>query len=187
MPGAPDLEYVRAREVLLDALDALHGQLEALTLVGAQAVYLYTGEGDLAVAPTTTDADVALAPDDLEAASPIDGSMTAAGFVLTEQVGSWRGRHDVLVDLMVPEALSGPGRRAARISPHGTRSARSAVGLEASLVDRSRQTLGALDESDQRRFRIWVASPAALLVAKLHKIAERVDAADHRKLPRPDH
>ncbi len=32
--------YVAARRVLLDALDALAGQREALILVGAQAVYI---------------------------------------------------------------------------------------------------------------------------------------------------
>lgn len=36
-------EYVLARRVLLDALDALGPQIEAVVLVGAQAVYLHTG------------------------------------------------------------------------------------------------------------------------------------------------
>lgn len=175
MPGASDPEYIRAREVLLDVLDALRGQLDAVVLVGAQAVYLHTGEGDLAVAPTTTDADIALAPDDLSVEIPIETAMAAGGFVLTEHVGSWRGRYDVLIDLMVPNALSGAGTRAARIPPHGDRSARKAVGLEATLVDRSRQEVRALEQTDARVFEIWVAGPAALLVAKLHKIAERVD------------
>lgn len=45
----PD-EYVRARSVLLDALQALEPHLDSLTLVGAQAVYLQTGDADLAAA-----------------------------------------------------------------------------------------------------------------------------------------
>ncbi len=44
---APD--YVTARRVLLDALTALSPHLDNLVLVGAQAVYHHTGEGDLNV------------------------------------------------------------------------------------------------------------------------------------------
>lgn len=62
MPGDPDLVYVRARGVLLDALEALGDHRHAVALVGAQAIYLHTGEGDIAVAPYTTDADLALNP-----------------------------------------------------------------------------------------------------------------------------
>ena len=62
MPGAPDPEYVAARRVLLDALEALDDHRAALILVGAQAIYMHTGEGDLAVAPYTTDGDIALDP-----------------------------------------------------------------------------------------------------------------------------
>jgi hypothetical protein len=104
--------------------------------------------------------------------------MAAGGFVLTDHVGSWRGRYDLVIDLMVPDALSGAGSRAARIPPHEDRTARKAVGLEATLVDRSRQTVRALEPTDTRAAEIWVAGPAALLVAKLHKIAERVDRPD---------
>ena len=43
--------YVRARRVLLDALEALHDQRNALILVGAQAIYLHAGDADLAIAP----------------------------------------------------------------------------------------------------------------------------------------
>lgn len=62
----PDAVYVQARRVLLDALEALGDQRDALVLVGAQAIYLHTGEGDLAVAPYTTDGDIALDPSELE-------------------------------------------------------------------------------------------------------------------------
>ena len=62
MLGAPDPVYVRARRVLLDALDALREHRGAVLLVGAQAIYLHTGEVDLAVAPYTSDADLALNP-----------------------------------------------------------------------------------------------------------------------------
>lgn len=43
------VEYVLARHVLLDALDARAPHLDAV--VGAQAVYLHTGDGDHTIAP----------------------------------------------------------------------------------------------------------------------------------------
>ncbi len=58
MPGAPDPEYVLARKVLLDALEGLGEQRGAVVIVGAQAIYLHTGDAELAVAPYTTDGDV---------------------------------------------------------------------------------------------------------------------------------
>jgi hypothetical protein len=79
---------------------------------------------------------------------------------------------------MVPEALAGPGKRGARLGPHGKRAARRAKGLEGALVDRERRTINALDASDGRQVTMWVAGPGALLIAKLHKIAERVDHND---------
>ena len=44
--------YMAAREVLLDALDALGEQREALILAGAQAIYIHTGAADVAVGDT---------------------------------------------------------------------------------------------------------------------------------------
>ena len=52
-------EYVAARRVLLDALEALD-HLPSLILVGAQAVYHHTGDADLNVPLMTTDADLAI-------------------------------------------------------------------------------------------------------------------------------
>jgi hypothetical protein len=57
---APAPEYAAARRVLLDALTVLEPHLGNLVLVGSQAIYLHTGDGDLAVPPMTTDADLAL-------------------------------------------------------------------------------------------------------------------------------
>lgn len=54
--GAADPLYVLARRVLLDALEALGPQRHALTLAGAQAVYMHTGPGGLAVSEYTTEA-----------------------------------------------------------------------------------------------------------------------------------
>lgn len=79
---------------------------------------------------------------------------------------------------MVPEALAGPGTRGARLGPHGKRAARRAKGLEGALIDRQRHTIAAFDPTDPRVREIWVAGPAALVVAKLIKIGERFDAQD---------
>ena len=62
--------YVAAREVLLDALDALGEQREALILAGAQAIYIHTGAADLAVAEFTTDGDLVVNPETLLVDNP---------------------------------------------------------------------------------------------------------------------
>ena len=122
MPGAPDPEYVLARRVLLDALQALGEQRSAVVLVGAQAIYLHTGDADLAVAPYTTDGDVAIDPSRLRNDPKLAEALGGAGFSAdTRYVGTWimsrplEGRAvEVKIDLMVPEAVGGPA--AARVS-----------------------------------------------------------------------
>lgn len=107
--------------------------------------------------------------------------MRRAGFIpdpTSAQPGAWINPAGVPVDLMVPEALAGPGNkqtRGARILPHDRRAARRARGLEAALVDNSSMEVTALDPDDDCRYTVKVAGPAALLVAKLHKIGERVE------------
>ena len=66
MSGDYNPIYVTARRALLDALDALADQRDAFVLVGAQAIYLHAGEGDIAVAPYTTDADLVIDPRTVE-------------------------------------------------------------------------------------------------------------------------
>lgn len=87
-----DPRYVAARNVLLDALLALQQHADALVIAGAQAVYLHTGDGDLAVAPFTTDADLAVDPAQLAPAPLIEAAMTAAGFQLARYLFGRRGR-----------------------------------------------------------------------------------------------
>ena len=58
--------YTVARAVLLDALDALNEQRDAVVLVGAQAIYLHTGDADIAVPPFTSDGDLAIEPSRLK-------------------------------------------------------------------------------------------------------------------------
>jgi hypothetical protein len=162
----PPVEYVLARCVLLDALDALGAHCDAVVLVGAQAVYLHTGGADLTVAPTTTDADIALAPDRLHDKPLLEEALRGSGFTPGSDPGMWRGAGGVAVDLMVPEALSGSsGRRGARLPVHGNRVARRTTGLEPALVDNEQQKLTSLDNGDDRSHVIRVAGPAALLVA----------------------
>ena len=178
MSGAPDPLYVRARCALLDALDALEPHLDAIVLVGAQAVYLHTADTELAVAEYTTDADLAVAPGDLADSPLIGDALTASGFTPRVHPGGWLSPDGIYLDVMVPDALAGPGKGGARLGAHGKRAARRAKGLEATLVDRERRTIAALDPADRRAREIWIAGPAALIVAKLHKIGERVEAQD---------
>lgn len=171
-------EYVQARSVLLDALCGLGAHRDAVVLVGAQAVYLHSGDADFVTPPTTTDADLALVPDRLADEPSIVEAMRAAGFVPGRQPGSWLGRGQIAVDLMVPEALSGAGgRRAAHLRPpHDDKAtARRTVGLEPALVDNEVHVINALDGEDTRSFAIKVAGPAPLLVSKIIKVGERRD------------
>ena len=157
MSGAPDL-YVQARTALLDAAEALAEQLDAVVLVGAQAVYLHTGDADfVATAPYTTDADFCIAPDNLSDEPLLHELLQDRGFSPGEQPGSWRSRDGIPVDLMVPEALAGPGSRGARLGPHGKRVARRAKGLEGTLVDRKRMEIVSLERDDDRSVVMSVA------------------------------
>jgi hypothetical protein len=101
------------------------------------------------------------------ASGPVVGS-----WVTERQVG---GRAvNVDLDLLVPEAVGGGGTRAARLGPQGDRLARKALGLELALVDNHLMSVGSLD-ADPRSFDVRVAGSAALLVSKVHKVAERLD------------
>ena len=181
----PDLasEYVAARTVLLDVLEALGSQREAIIVVGAQAVYLRTGDaGITGVAPYTTDADLALAPAWLAAEPHIENLMGDAGFEQKGDPGVWwkmvdiaGSPTDVEVDVMVPErhAPAG-GRRSVRLPPHDKMIARKAIGLEGSIIDHDLIEVAALDDADRRRLTVRVAGPAALVVAKVHKLRDRL-------------
>lgn len=180
LPGASDL-LVQARGALLDALEALHEHRDAIVLIGAQAIYLHTGRADVALAEATKDSDLALDTRRLADDPRIEQAMNAAGFsqaVSSTQPGAWLNPAGIPVDLMVPEALAGaPGsqRRGARIPPHAKTATRRAVGLEAAVVDHAPMRITALGQGDERSCTVEVAGPAALLVAKLHKLGERRD------------
>jgi len=180
-------EYVAARRVLLDALEALRPHESALILCGAQAVYLRSGPDSLPIAEFTTDGDLTIDPEVLSDAPPLGELMQAADFELVEPQGApepgiWQkvvevdGREiPVPVDLIVPSEAAPPGgTRGARLSGHGKRAARKASGLEAALIDNDEMPIGALERADRRTAHLRVAGIAALIVAKTHKIVDRV-------------
>ncbi|MGC2375026.1 MAG: hypothetical protein WA484_14230 [Solirubrobacteraceae bacterium] len=182
--AAADPLYVAARSVLLDALMALQPHGLSVIVAGAQAIYLRTGDADLAIAPYTTDGDLTLDPAKLAETPTLEAAMRTANFELGTEPGIWLattrvGREDVRipVDLIVPEGVAtGAGRRDARLQGQGQRVARRALGLEAALVNHSPLTIRALSPDDQRSIQAEVAGLAALLVAKLHKLHERVES-----------
>ena len=176
MTGGPDPRFVQARASLLDALDALEAHHSSLTLVGAQAVYLRTGPGNLGVAAYTTDGDLALDPALMAREPLIELAMTSRGFARGDQPGAWLSKDGIVVDLLVAYDVAGKGRRSVQIPPHDKNAARRAKGLETALVNRTIEEFGSLDAADSRSHRIGVAGPVALLVAKAHKLGERVAA-----------
>ncbi|WBQ05451.1 GSU2403 family nucleotidyltransferase fold protein [Kribbella sp. CA-293567] len=191
--GSPDL-LVASRGALLDALNALAEHRDAVVVIGAQAVYLHTSEvrSRVALAESTKDSDVAVDPQKLADEPLLEEAMLRGGFTpnpIKNQPGAWVNAAGLEVDLMVPAVLAGSGgqqTRGARIPPHSKRAARRARGLEASMVDNSPMYISALDPSDPRRLLVAVAGPAALLVAKLHKIGERVGDSNPKRLQDKD-
>jgi hypothetical protein len=187
----PDPLYIAARRVLLNAVEALNEHSGAVILVGAQAVYLQTGTSDLdvSVAPYTKDADLTINPNLIGGDPRIVDAMLAAGFVLKIkesggiEPGTWLAtttvdglQRLVPVDLLVPETLAtGKGRRDSGLPDHGKNAARRTPGIEATLLDNTAMQIRSLEpDFDARAITIRVAGPAALFVAKAHKIAERV-------------
>jgi hypothetical protein len=191
-PGDANELMVKARNALLDALEALAEHRDAVVVVGAQAIYLHTGRVDVALAEATKDSDLAIDPGGLSDEPLVEEAMIAAGFYLDplrQQPGTWMNPAGVPVDLMVPEALAGSGgksARAARIPPHAQNATRRARGLEAAVVDHEPMTVDSLDPCDPRSFEANVAGPAALIVAKLHKLGERA-VLQHRLVDKDAH
>jgi hypothetical protein len=169
--------YLRSRRALLDALEALAGQREGLILVGAHAVYVYTGEADVPIATRTKDSDIAIDPALLREAPLLEEAMGEGEFTRKEdgpQPGEWLSADGIPVDLLVPSSLvPAKGRRSVQIPPHSHLAARKVAGLEAAVVDNRLLRIGALEPGDPRQMEAKVAGPAALCVAKAHKLGER--------------
>jgi hypothetical protein len=185
--GETDIR-VTGRRALLDALQALAEHRDAVVLVGAQAIYLHTGDAPVALAESTKDSDLAIDPKRLGDDPLLEEAMRRAGFVVGQQPGRWLSPDGIPVDLMVPELLAGKGsRRSGKISPHDDQATRRATGLEAAVVDHQAMTISALDPLDSRQIEMKVASPAALLVAKLHKLGERQEKTPDRLIDKDAH
>jgi len=184
-PVSPAYEYVAARRVLLDALVALEPHIGAVIVIGAQAVYLRTEDRMPHYQPFTTDTDLVIDPGLLAETPLLGDTMLSAGFDNTKEPGIWIRRvahpdfdHDISVpvDLIVPSQIAPrAGRRGARLpGDHGNRAARKTKGVEGALVDNDPLLIEALDAQDERRQVVKVAGPAALAVAKAHKLGERL-------------
>jgi hypothetical protein len=197
--SGPDEQYVQARRVLLDALEALGAQRRSVIVAGAQAIYLQTGPGSLPVADFTSDGDLAVDPELLTDEPTLASLLEGRGFRLKQfgdapEPGIWEApavvngaEVRIPVDLLVPAAVAPPGgNRGARLGSHGKAAARKAPGLEAALVDHKIQRVEALDPEDGRAIRAKVAGPAALLVAKTHKIEDRIASGREDRLDNKD-
>ena len=156
--------------------------MDAITVVGAQAVHLRTESAAIASAAYTSDGDLGIDPNLLQDEPRLESALRNAGFELlySNQPGLW-ARNEIIegrsvpveLDLLVGASLT-DGTRAARIQPHDKMAARKVAGLETAMVDRSPMTIKALDAHDDRAITVHVAGPAALLVAKAFKIKDRL-------------
>ena len=174
----PDPIYVAARRALLDLLEGLGPQRAAVILVGAQAVYLHTGEADFAVAPFTKDADLVLDRNRLLDSPLLTETLAKSGFVPGEHPGIWLAADRAQVTSSSRRPLRetvGAERDSVRLTAIAWRKAK---GLEGAVVTTPADAHGA-GSADSRRLEVELAGPAALLVAKLHKVADR--AADARR------
>ena len=181
----PRIEYIEARRVLLDALTALRPHIKTVILIGAQAVYLRTADRMPTYQAFTTDADLVIDPLLLASTPLLGDAMVAAGFDHTGEPGIWEQRiqrpafeGDVIipVDLIVPQQVaSKAGNRGARLpGNHGKIAARKTEGVEGALVDHSVIEISSFEDGDPRRIVTNVAGPAALTMAKAHKLGERL-------------
>ncbi|GAA2666032.1 MULTISPECIES: hypothetical protein [Actinosynnema] len=184
----PEELTIVARNTLLDGLEALRDHRSAITVVGAQAVYLRTAGVGISTAAYTSDGDLGLDPDLLGEEPLLEQALRGAGFELAkaDQPGLWF-RNEVVgglpaaieLDLLMAERFAGKGKRSAKVPPHDKMAIRRVPGLETAVVDRSLMTITALDGAE-RSAEAYVAGPVALLVAKAHKIIDRIKGAESR-------
>jgi hypothetical protein len=182
MNGETDALYRASRKAILEVFHALEAHRNALTLVGAHALYQFTGASELAIVEFTSDADFTISAQIIAKEPHLEEALLAHGFERHRDVGRWVSPTGIPIDLMVPEAIAGPKRkstsRSAVIEGHGRSIARRTKGLEGALVDRVWKTIRDLDDPSSKGIEVWIAGPAALLVAKCHKIFERLGHRD---------
>lgn len=182
-------EIIAARKSLLDAAEVLGEHLESLVLVGAQAIYLYTGDADVPIATTTRDSDMAIDPGPLASEPAIQEVLEDAGYALKHEdlKGQWINPQGVQVDLLTPTGLQAEefrDNRGARIPPHADYVARNTVGVEGIVIDTQIKEVGSLDPQDSRSISMRVAGPSTLVVAKAFKICERLEERKREKRDR---
>lgn len=172
-PVAP--EYVVARRALLDVLELLEPQRHGLILVGAQAVYLRAPAEQAQRATYTTDGDLAIDPDLLSDDPDIGQVLIDAGYQRGPNPGAFLARNGVEIDFMVPDgSVPASSRRSVELAGQSRFTARRAAGLELTLLDADPLQIAALEEADHRVIEVRVAGAAALTVAKLIKLEERL-------------
>lgn len=171
-----------SRRLLIDAINALEEFGRSATVVGAHAVHVWVEQawGPVEM-EATRDGDVAINPVLVAESPKLVELMRGIGAVpaMPDRPGvyGYASESDlpfaerVTVDLIVPEAYAGPGRRAARI-PGQHHAASRARGLELALWDRHLRALSTVDDPAASTD-AYIAGPAALLIAKAHKVHER--------------
>ena len=164
--------YVVARAALLDALEAIGEQRDAVVLVGAQAIYLHTGDSDLAVPAFTSDGDLAIEPARLKAEPKLADAMLRAHFRPGDQPGSWLCERTVRVWRRQFRSTSWFRKqsRGQDAEPHDSAITEIALAgaLAASKARWLTMTLSARSTGSRRSaiFDIRVAGPSALLVVR---------------------
>lgn len=181
----------RSRRLLITTIVALGKHADAMTVVGAHAVHVWvqkkwgpidmesTRDGDIAINPVLIAEDPKImkimAEIGLEPARPERPGIY--GYV-SERGLSWDQR--TTVDLLVPETYAGSKGRSARI-PGQEKAITRAYGLELAIHDRILTRISTTDGEPELSVEVNVAGPAALLIAKAHKVSERL--ADVEKHP----
>ncbi|QTX03476.1 hypothetical protein [Agromyces archimandritae] len=179
-----------SRRLLVRTIRALEPFADSLTVVGAHAVHVWVQQqwGPIDM-EATRDGDLVLNPVFIASTPKVVDLLAGIGLEAArpERPGIYglRDEHDrafgerVTVDLIVPEAFAGPGRRAARVDGQRNSLTR-AHGLELAVYDRRLMRVSTLDDGRPDEVSVHVAGPAALIVAKTIKVSERFAQAVER-------
>jgi len=196
-----DWTLAQSRITLTEFLDLIPEQVEAVTVVGSQAVHERTKQ--LSIPSTSTkDADVVLTPELLKDAPHIEQVMRQAGYKPLDEFdnpispnkyknrpGMWgkgiseEGIPISQIDMIVPAVFAGKGRRSVKATEHhGEKTASKAEGLELATVDRDLVELEDFSTGSTRQ--TYVAGTASLIIAKAFKLGERVNDRNKGKVSR---
>jgi hypothetical protein len=192
-----DPDIVRSRRALIDVLNALSEQKEALTVLGAHAVIEVTQNvPNLPPDDSTRDGDLGVAPALLSNEPLLTDALTALGYepAHPDRPGVWslvsQRQYELhsrdTIDLIAPYEVSyaegtRPPRRGARVGLHGERAVSATRGTELTLVDRELREIRSFDSSLGTTG--YVAGPSALLCAKAYKLHDRMDEKELARNP----